>query len=45
TEQKPEPVKDNVPDSSETASLATIDAEKKSSAPVVESSHSSSDKP
>ncbi|ECZ2118804.1 Sec-independent protein translocase subunit TatB [Salmonella enterica] len=44
-EQKPEPVKDNVPESTETASVATIDAEKKSAAPVVESSPSSSDKP
>lgn len=44
-EQKPEPVKANVPESTETASVATIDAEKKSAAPVVESSPSSSDKP
>ncbi|EAS1966200.1 Sec-independent protein translocase protein TatB [Salmonella enterica] len=44
-EQKPEPVKVNVPESTETASVATIDAEKKSAAPVVESSPSSSDKP
>ncbi|EIK1942929.1 twin-arginine translocase subunit TatB [Salmonella enterica] len=44
-EQKPEPVKANVPELTETASVATIDAEKKSAAPVVESSPSSSDKP
>ncbi|EBQ5259229.1 TPA: Sec-independent protein translocase protein TatB [Salmonella enterica] len=44
-EQKPEPVKANVPESTETASVATIDAENKSAAPVVESSPSSSDKP
>ncbi|EGL6818216.1 Sec-independent protein translocase subunit TatB [Salmonella enterica] len=41
----PEPVKANVPESTETASVAAIDAEKKSAAPVVESSPSSSDKP
>lgn len=37
-EQKSEPVKANEPESTETASVATIDAEKKSAAPVVESS-------
>ncbi|EBA2368100.1 Sec-independent protein translocase subunit TatB [Salmonella enterica] len=45
TIHNPEPVKANVPESTETASVATIDAEKKSAAPVVESSPSSSDKP
>ncbi|MGS9112024.1 Sec-independent protein translocase protein TatB, partial [Salmonella enterica subsp. enterica serovar Infantis] len=36
----PEPVKANVHESTETAYVATIDAEKKSAAPVVESSPS-----